>query len=301
MFALTRSLARGPIAIEAKSPLQDSAIQSGLSDADRLRNLMTVDVRCANPNRTVSVICAFCATMILSIGCPLAWEVSDQNPVAGFVIGIITLILCGWLIARKRRANLPNAAAVVLKARKFPILYLRPFNLDREPSPWYFALSQAGLLGAWTARSFLATPEARLIRSLSRQLRCPVVAVANPNSLKGHQGALRVWISHESWQEKVREFIRNAPIVLLAVGETEGSMWELEEVIRSLDPQRLALLVQRGDHARLIAALNRVLPKPIDELWHSTRFIAFEADWIPRQLYADDIPGRFQPVPRIES
>jgi hypothetical protein len=286
---------------------QSLAAPGQLSDAERLRHLMTVEVRYPPPpdkaqnafyGVAIALICTLCFSWLWA-GAQNGFEL----PVTTVVIESIGLMIAGWLALKHWEANTPNAAKVVLKQQKFPITYLRPFRLDQRLSIWYHAISRGDWLGALIAEKFLITPEMRLVKSLQRRLECPVVAVADPNSSpRGHLGALRVWISHEFWQEKVREFIRYAPVVLLAVGETKGSMWELEEVIRSMDSQRLVLLIPRGDRAKLIAALNRALPKPVDELDRKTRFIVFEDDWSPRQANnVDEVLRRFHVVPCIES
>jgi hypothetical protein len=272
-----------------------------LSDWDRLKHLMTVEVRCAYPNKPLSTNYMWGSRVLAIVGASISLGISQDSPVTGTVIGIVILIIAGWLWAKAREAGIRNAADVVLKEMKFPIVYLRPFKVDRESSFWYFPLRLSGLLGTLIAEKFLTTPEVRLIGPLWRELQCPVVAVANPDSLRAIHGALRVWISHEFWQQKVREFIRYAPVVLLAVGETKGSMWELEEVVRSVDPRRLVIPIPRRGRAKLMTVLNRALPKSIDELGRTTRFVCFDSDWLPRQVInADEILRRFDVVSCID-
>lgn len=268
---------------------------------------MQAGVRCATPSKGRMMWYALCSGAIIAVGSGLLKAILENaetsaGAAAGWAFWAIALLLGARFAGKSRKANLPNAAQVVMKAQKFPILYLRPFQRDRKTSYWFFVWSSIGALGILVARTLLTTPEARLIGQLWRQLECPVVAVANPSSDPDLYGAARVWISHELWQQKVQEFIRYAPVVLLAVGETKGSIWELEEVIRSMDPRKLVILVPKGDRATFMTVLNRVLPKRMDDLDRTTCFIAFDEDWFARQASdAEEILGRFHIIPCIES
>jgi hypothetical protein len=106
-----------------------------------------------------------------------------------------------------------------------------------------------------------------------------MVAVAQPSEELGDFGALRVWICGE-WQEKVMEFIRCAPVVVIRVHAARGVLWELEQAIRLAGPERLVLEIPEWTQ-EVLDALNKTLPavhrhkgKPSDG-----RFVVFDSDW----------------------
>lgn len=252
------------------------------TESERLDRLMNQEVYGADPQRIIAFVYQFAALVILFAG-------YQGRLYLGGIGWVVVLSIVGWLSVKGARAAAPNAVRAVLKARKFPILYLRPFSADIETEA-----NPIPFLG-------VRTPEKRLVSLFRNRLRCPVVAVADPSEELGSLGALRVWIHHDVWQDKVREFIRCAPLVILAVGETSGSIWELEEAIQLVDPQRLLILLpMRKNREGVAETLNRFLPKPIQTLWRKARLLAFDANWNPIEV--DDPQGvlaRYHPVRKV--
>ena len=113
------------------------------------------------------------------------------------------------LVAKGQRSGAPYTIDAILKASKFPILYLRPFQDDER--------SATGLL------PFLkpSTRERKMVSAFRSRLNCSVVAISDPREELGVVGAQRIWIT-SNWQQKVLEFIRCAPVVILRVGTTDG-------------------------------------------------------------------------------
>jgi len=252
------------------------------TEAQRLNRLMTQEAYGTEPQRVVAFVYQFAALVILLAAGTIRMYLGGLGWIA-------VMSLVGWLTIKGARAAAPNAVRTVLKARKFPILYLRPFSADVEidsnPVPFLW----------------VRTPEKRLVNLFRNRLRCPVAAVADPSEEQGSLGALRVWIHHDVWQDKVREFMRRAPLVILAVGETAGSLWELQEAIRLVDPRRLLIMLpNRKDRDGVAETLNRFLPKPIRTLWRKTRLLAFDADWNPIEVdNPQGVLARYHPVRRV--
>jgi hypothetical protein len=60
----------------------------------------------------------------------------------------------------------------------------------------------------------------------------------------------------EDWQGKVEEAIRNARLVVIRTGMSQGLFWELDQVVRLLTPDRLLIVVD--DKAEMHAFLDQI-------------------------------------------
>lgn len=118
-------------------------------------------------------------------------------------------------------------------------LYLRSFNDDRRlASP-----HRVPLIGGWLSGTFSLshTEEERLSAALSWA--GPVVAVGEPGERVPHAGATRMYLPLDNWKGPVRELMRGASLVVIALGKGRGTLWEIGEAMRILPPERLLLLV----------------------------------------------------------
>ena len=70
----------------------------------------------------------------------------------------------------------------------------------------------------------------------------PVVAVGLPGEKLPHTGALRLYLDHQVWKQRVRYLISRARATIIVVGETGGLWWEIETTLREAAAARLALV-----------------------------------------------------------
>lgn len=118
-------------------------------------------------------------------------------------------------------------------------LYLRSFDED-EP----FAVNRWGQRPQSGMVSFLATgrtEEEQFAAALKRV--GPLVAVDADGRRVPYVGAVRMAPLGDDWREKVLEFMLNARLVVVALGTSEGVMWELAAALRRLPPERVLLVV----------------------------------------------------------
>ena len=54
-----------------------------------------------------------------------------------------------------------------------------------------------------------------------------------------------MYLTHDEWQATVARLITRARLVVVTLGDSAGTMWELAEAMRVLPPQRLLLTVPR--------------------------------------------------------
>lgn len=86
-------------------------------------------------------------------------------------------------------------------------LYLRSFNIDKNK-------------------------EEKLICKMTRNL-YPVYAIGDPNRVLQPNGAERIYVTDEIWQDVVKDLSNRSKLILLRIGQTDGTMWEITNIIDS--------------------------------------------------------------------
>jgi len=130
-----------------------------------------------------------------------------------------------------------------------PVLFLRQFGDD----------------GARDDMDFPQTSEERLEQALGSV--GPVIAIGRPGDKVPPPGAARTYVAHESWQEKVADYIDRAEMIALQIGDTPGIRWEDAQVVARAKPSRVVLIL--GDssrYPRFVAENGDLFPKPLPDI-----------------------------------
>jgi hypothetical protein len=114
------------------------------------------------------------------------------------------------------------------------ILYLRDFDSDVP----------TGL-----GRLSVTSEEEQLIKALSAV--GSAVAIGRPLETLPQLGAPRAYYGDDEWQAHVQNGICSARLVVVRTGRGEGLRWEVEQVMRYVQPQHLLVVV--GNEASLKA------------------------------------------------
>ncbi|MER7026339.1 MULTISPECIES: hypothetical protein [Streptomyces] len=147
--------------------------------------------------------------------------------------------VAGPRLRRHGRRHCARVLRTLDEARGAPfVLYLRPFAADRPaaslppPAAWPHFVDRRG--------EQLTTEEnlARMFRAFGR-----VIAVGRPEERLPQPGADRLYLPWDDWQPVVAQLIDDARIVVLGTGVAEGTLWELEQLIRRRAPHHVLLLV----------------------------------------------------------
>jgi hypothetical protein len=181
-----------------------------------------------------------------------------------------------------------NPSHAVMKAHRPPIFYLRSFAFDQTASAAPKWLQRLLTVGSGAAAA--STPEMNLVRQLRRY--APVLAIGRPGEVHPPPGAMRFYVTDARWEATVKSIVPCCDLVVWVSGNTRGLGWEIEQLIKSLPPQRLLLWPhvhinklkrqQRdAEWLRFVDSHCDVFPKPLPRDVGTTRFIAFDADWTP--------------------
>jgi hypothetical protein len=140
---------------------------------------------------------------------------------------------------------------------------------------------------------------------LSRVFECvgPMVAIGRPGDWFAPRGAARMYLSDETWKEEVMKLIKRASIVVVQPAVSEGTWWELRNVLRLRDPHSVLFCFPHNFESAKFAGEDRELFSrvastqsdlvclklesefniKIDDIKKKAPFLGFGDDWEPHE------------------
>ncbi|MET7902512.1 hypothetical protein [Streptomyces sp. NPDC005336] len=152
----------------------------------------------------------------------------------------VLLFLVGRVLAGRGRQHIAHIirSLTEIDGRPF-VLYLRPFADDlagaRMPTH-----TPAASLGSFFRLSGRTQEES--LREMFRDFGT-LVAIGRPGEILPLPGALRAYLPVDDWQDTVRHLIARARLVVMGAGPGPGTIWELVEAVRTVQPAQLVLVV----------------------------------------------------------
>ncbi|WP_129787222.1 hypothetical protein [Promicromonospora panici] len=166
---------------------------------------------------------------------------SLARTIAGLVTSFVGLATANIAMNRARRWNTGTIADPGDLSGMNHMLYLRSFR-DDGPLNRFLPLHPARL----AASCVFVEPmpeEAQVVLSLVGDERICPVGVAPPGEQADFHGAYRLYLAEGDWKPQVRKLMKEASHVVLVLGTTEGTLWELRTAMKELPPERLILVV----------------------------------------------------------
>lgn len=187
------------------------------------------------------------------------------------------MVASAALLIRGRRMRAKDAERILEDDPRPPIVYLRPFELDRTSRK----ATAFDPLGGRTAEQKMA----RALRDVA-----PFVALGDPTEDLPELGAVRLYADDAGWQGTVEDLIRRAgTIILHAAGDSDGLAWEVQHVVGLEQPERIVFV--RGDindYDVFRNAFAHLFPRGLlDNIVATSRYLYFDADWTPRSFDRD--------------
>lgn len=259
---------------------------------------------------------AFILALVLLV-LTLVWLGFMLSPPEGASPSNLPLIILGWLFfgqsftvvrCLKRRSANRLTDEDLDNDKRAPVLYLRPFTQDSavlssgprifnlfNPFSWGKVLRWRGLLSSWAAFWTFKWTFEQLLEDRVRALG-PLVAIGQPGA-PPILGAHNLYVGEE-WKDRVADQARRAQLVVLAAGDTPGILWEVEFMLKNLDPGKCLIYVEngryrlwwpmwrKGSRAKLWkkfrALSDKLFPVPLPEKLGRSSFVAFDDGWKPR-------------------
>ncbi|MFC5826112.1 hypothetical protein [Nonomuraea insulae] len=162
--------------------------------------------------------------------------------VASIIVAGAALLLLGRRMRWQGRRHGVPVLTTMEEAKRVPyVLYLRPFASDKTGSRMRHAFSRHNRVGGSLVDTRTSTVEENLARSFRQVGR--VIAVGRPEERLPLPGAARLYLPWDGWRPAVRSLIDDARMVLLATGDSEGTLWEFEQLLLRRGPHGLLLVV----------------------------------------------------------
>ena len=123
------------------------------------------------------------------------------------------------------------------------------------------------------------------------QKRFPIFAIGNPHTVFQPNGAYRIYVTDDIWQEAVDKMSSKSWVTLLRLGQTEGAKWEINHVFQTNTLHKVIFITYTKADYQLLAEM--VLEKcqiqmpelPIKDGEATALFFAREDDGTPTVVY----------------
>lgn len=189
------------------------------------------------------------------------------------------------ITGRKQLAGM--AARTAAEDPRPPVLYLRSFADDA-------VVENANVVEGFIQ---LTTEEEQFAKVLTRI--GPFIAIGDPREKLPILGATRLYVGDGDWKKNVEDLLRRARLVVVRLSATRGLLWELGQVIATIEPKRVLVFVPRvKNYEALRRAGERWFPRPLPAqpkqrtmIGSLQGIVRFGPDWTP-----EFIPARFAPM-----
>jgi hypothetical protein len=204
-----------------------------------------------------------------------------------YLVAVAFILGGAFLFHIGRRMRLPDGWEVLERDRRAPVLFLRSFSEDiRKRLDRPVGEDTMSKLTRVLALDH-ASQEAQLARAFYRL--GPFVAVGRPTDLLAPSGAARLYVAHDRWQATVQALLAKSAAIVLQPDGTEGILWELDAVRRTVNLQRILLIVPDPairplGYWRVRELTAMVLPVPLPPDVPTCNAFMFDSSGAPRPL-----------------
>jgi hypothetical protein len=188
--------------------------------------------------------------------------------VAGVAIGLGLAVWGARIYRRARRAAMLPGSALTRKDTRPIVLYLRSFHDDTK-----IKLRARATNGRILPERLLKIPFEEVVTDHLWGYG-PVLAIGDPRTKSKPLplGAARDYVDDSTWEQKVIELMRDAAMVVVVAGGTQGLAWEIDTIVEHGLLGKLVLLLPPVGVQELQARLqaltshtnSNVLPTEID-------------------------------------
>ena len=143
-----------------------------------------------------------------------------------------------WLLTWSRCLRARGTLSGLRTDLRKPVVYLRSFVADAR-----FFERRMEIL-SWLLGQSTSTYEQSLAKAVA--ILGPLIAIGKPDEKLPPSGAARLYVGNDRWKDVVEQLVALAQFVILRVGQTEGFLWELQHVVSTCDPRKVARLIHRS-------------------------------------------------------
>jgi hypothetical protein len=192
-----------------------------------------------------------------------------------------------------------NASRAIMGSKIAPVLYLRSFQFDA-------VAQRVNWFENWGAWEVASNPEMNLAARVAARVGAkgaPLLAIGKPDEPGLLPGALRFWVRHDLWKEKISAIAPLCSLVIWTTGYTEGLDWEIQYLIKNIEPTKILLWLHAQfaasraerdiEWAKFVERYKDVFPRTLPNNVNKVRFIAFDEQWTPIPIPGKEFPATF--------
>lgn len=204
------------------------------------------------------------------------------------LVGAVPLFI-GYLLLRKGKKYSVEGGEVIMKNdNRSPVLYLRSFNdevEDRSMTKYVKSLSISNKKDLALTVPPIGFREQDALGYVFRKVG-PYIALGKPGERIPELGSSKIYVPNESWQSTIREFFRKSKLIIFRAGKTEGLKWELKELVQTVKPQKIVMIlpVKDEDYSIFIQWANPIMLIALPQEYPSSRMVIFDEKWNPSCL-----------------
>lgn len=192
------------------------------------------------------------------------------------------------LLRRAKKHTVVDGDTVLREDTRPPVLFLRSFADETSQQAVLHRFKRIALPEkTWLALGVPnnAVQEQDALGHVFRKIG-PYVALGKPGEELPELGSAKMYVPNAAWQERVRTLIGTSRLIVFQAGRTEGLRWELNELVKTVNPVMLLVIlpVTTDDYASFVQWANLVLPRPLPSEYPSSRIVVFDRQWTPAWL-----------------
>ena len=230
--------------------------------------------------------------------------VSEDEFLIFSTLAFAVLLLMPKLIKYGKRIATRDALDMLKLDPRPPVVFLRPFNED-DKSRTQHDLDDSRDLGEFGnmtvlrrlrafrifVQGFLGVDDLTLEQEFDYALSDigPMVAIGKPGEATATAGAYRFYVDDLHWKDAIHKVLDKASVVVWHAGMTEGTWWELETIIKEIDPRRLIMIVpspryRLSAYRALRERFINLLPVALPDTAEDFNLVIFDKSWKPEFL-----------------
>jgi hypothetical protein len=204
------------------------------------------------------------------------------------ILAIIPIYAAYLLLRRSKKHSVLRGEAVLQNDTRPPVVYLRSFKGEElESSSLYRFKNLASPDKTWLAATVPnnSVQEQDALGYVFRKIG-PYIALGRPGEELPELGSSKLYASNAEWQETIRRFFDHSKLVVFRAGITDSLKWELAEIVHTLDPRKVLMIlpVREEDYLSFVQWGNSLLPKRLPKDFPSSRLVTFDNSWSPAYL-----------------
>jgi hypothetical protein len=191
------------------------------------------------------------------------------------VIAALVAIATERLLRLAKHLRLADGLQLLSQDARPPVVFLRAFFEDRRElnkSPVGRRVGGPELYNQPNKLSLTVNRKASVDISLARAFARvgPFVAIGKPRELLAPEGAARLYVVHDHWQEVVKLLVDAAAAIVIQPEGTEGTSWEFALIVSQADMRRVLMIVPNSTqrplgYERVRGLIEAVLPATVPE------------------------------------